>query len=242
VDPARLLAQTGRPPDPWQAALLRSPAPQTLLNCSRQSGKSTVSAALALRAALLEAPALVLLLSPTQRQSGELFLKVLELYRALGRPVPGARARDNALKLELVNGSRILSLPGSDATVRGYSGAALLVIDEASRVDDGLYYAVRPMLAVSRGRLICLSTPYGKRGWFHQEWTQGEGWHKVEITAWQCPRIDRAFLEQERRAIGERWFRQEYGCEFMDMIGAVFSGADIEAALSVPVPALLFPD
>jgi hypothetical protein len=87
------------------------------------------------------------------------------------------------------------------------------------------------MLAVSRGRLIALSTPYGKRGWFHQEWTQGEGWHKVEITAWQCPRIDRAFLEQERRAIGERWFAQEYECQFMETLDAVFAYADIQAAL-----------
>jgi hypothetical protein len=45
----------------------------------------------------------------------------------------------------------------------------MLVIDEASRVDDTLYLAVRPLLAVSGGRLVALSTPFGKRGWFHDE-------------------------------------------------------------------------
>jgi hypothetical protein len=50
-------------------------------------------------------------------------------------------------KLELANGSRILSLPGSERTVRGYAAADLVVIDEATRVDDELISAVRPMLA-----------------------------------------------------------------------------------------------
>ena len=77
-------------------------------------------------------------------------------------------ARTNR-RLEFANGSRVLSLPGTERTVRGFSEVSLLVIDEAARVDDGLYYAVRPMLAVSGGRLVALSTPYGKRGWFHDE-------------------------------------------------------------------------
>jgi hypothetical protein len=48
------------------------------------------TAALALRAALLEPPALILLLSPTQRQSGELFrANLLPLWRALGSPLAG---------------------------------------------------------------------------------------------------------------------------------------------------------
>jgi hypothetical protein len=136
---------------------------------SRQSGKSQLAAALALRTAILDAPALVLLLSPSQRQSGELFRdKVVRLFRALGCPVPAVR--ETALTIELANGSRIVSLPGESHTIVGYSGVSMLVIDEAARVADDLYRAVRPMLAVSRGSLVCLSTPFGKRGFFFQEW------------------------------------------------------------------------
>src|SRR5205085_4763505 len=144
------------------------------------------------------------------------------------RPVP-ATAR-TARRLDLANGSRVLSLPGTERTVRGFSGVALLVIDEAARVADALYHAVRPMLAVSRGRLVALSTPYGKRGWFHDEWFGTGGWERVKITAEHCPRIPREFLAEERRALGERWYRQEYGCSFEDTIDAVFSYADIQAA------------
>jgi hypothetical protein len=239
ADPANLMDLAGRPPDPWQQTMLRSHSSRTLMLCSRQAGKSTVAGALALRAALLEAPALVLLLSPSQRQSAELLVKVLDLYRALGRPVPPARPQDNALRLELANGSRIVSLPGKEATVRGYSGVRLLVIDEASRVPDELYRSVRPMLAVSRGTLVCLSTPWGRRGWFHAAWHSAEPWDRVKITAGQCPRISPEFLAEERAVLGDRYFRQEYECSFEDVIDAVFAEADIAAA-KVDAPPPLF--
>jgi hypothetical protein len=115
---------------------------------------------------------------------------------------------------------------------------ALLVIDEAARVADALYLAVRPMLAVSGGRLVALSTPYGKRGWFHDAWHGPDGWERVRVTADECPRIPAEFLAEERRALGERWYRQEYLCSFEDVIDAVFSSADIRAALSPDVTPL----
>src|SRR5262249_55613339 len=158
----------------------RPPPPRTLALCSRQSGKSTAAAALALHQALTRPGSLVLLLSPTLRQSGELFRdKLLRLYRALGRPVPPRRQTQT--ELELANGSRVLSLPENEEGVRGFSSVGLLVIDEASRVSDDLYFAVRPMLAVSGGRLVALSTPYGQRGWFYEEWDHGGGWQRVRV-------------------------------------------------------------
>src|SRR5262249_9092072 len=88
---------------------------------------------------------------------------------------------------------------------------------------DALYRAVRPMLATSGGRLICLSTPNGRHGFFHHEWTNGgPGWHRIEVPASQVPRISAEFLEDERRALGEQWFRQEYCCSFEAVEGLVF--------------------
>ena len=158
LDPARLAARAGIEPDPWQADVLRSTAPRLLLNCSRQSGKSTITALLAVHTVTYEPGALVLLLSPTLRQSGELFKKVLDAYRTLGRQVPAEA--ETQLTLTLENGSRVVSLPGKEGTVRGYSGVRLLIIDEAARVPNDLYVSVRPMLAVSGGRLLALSTPW----------------------------------------------------------------------------------
>jgi len=238
-DPARLMTAAGMAPDPWQEKLLRSDAARLLLLCARQAGKSSVAAALALQTALLRPRSPVLLLSPSLRQSQELFRKVLDLFGALGRPM--GVAAESALRLELANGSRVVSLPGDEKNIRGYSGVALLVIDEAARVEDALYYAVRPMLAVSQGRLVALSTPFGKRGWFHDEW-HGEGsWERVQITAHECPRISAEFLVEEQRALGERWFRQEYLTSWEDVIDAVFAYSDIQAALSADVQPL-FPE
>src|SRR5687768_11624610 len=87
LDPARFAEACGIVPDGWQADVLRSTAPRMLLNASRQSGKSTVVAVLATHTALYQPGALVLLLSPTLRQSGELFRKCLAVYHAAGRPV-----------------------------------------------------------------------------------------------------------------------------------------------------------
>jgi len=298
------MKRCGLEPDPWQMELLRSRAQRALLLCTRQAGKSTVTALYALHAALYEPPALVLLLSPSLRQSGELFQKVAAFYRSLAAAAVTAE-HQSALRLELVNGSRIISLPGKEETIRGYSGVRLLVVDEAARVPDELYYSIRPMLAVSRGRLIALSTPFGKRGWFFEAWhsdpahaepalsadmqgrarlkgppaaggnvlatgngggAQGSAprstaedaedkgarasaslsalcgepvtrqrpcmWQRTKVTAYECPRISREFLEEERASMPAGWFAAEYLCEFNDLEGGVFTYEQVEGAVA----------
>ena len=228
LDPVLLARQAGLEPDDWQARVLRSASPRMLLNCSRQSGKSTTTAALAIWTALYDPGALVLLLSVGLRQSGELFKKCAAIYRALGRPVPSES--ETALTLTLENGSRLVSLPGNEQTIRGYSGVALLVVDEAARVADELYFSVRPMLAVSQGRLVALSTPFGTRGWWYEAWRGSEPWERYEVPATMCPRISPAFLEEERRNLGEWWYEQEYECRFLDAQSQAFKREDVDRA------------
>ena len=229
LDPVRFAEAAGMTPDPWQVRLLRSTAPRILMNITRQGGKSSTAGVLALHTAIYEPGSLVLMVSPSQRQSGELFKKALATYRALGRPVDAES--ESALQLELENGSRIVALPGKEGSIRSFSGVRLLLVDEASRVPDDLYFSVRPMLAVSGGRLVTLSTPFGTRGWWYEAWRGVEAWERYEVQAEECPRIPAAFLAEERRTLGEWWYRQEYGCEFLDAQTAAFRSADIEAAV-----------
>ncbi len=237
LDPALMMTRAGLPPDPWQADLLRSQAKQALLLCTRQAGKSTVTAALALHEAMYHAPSLVLLLSPSLRQSGELFRKVADYYRLFSGAAPADS--ETVLRLELTNGSRIISLPGKESTIRGYSGVSLLIVDEASRVSDDLYFSVRPMLAVSGGRLIGLSTPFGKRGWFFETWENGgSNWRRTQVTAYDCPRISREFLDEERAAMGSWWYRQEYECEFVDTVDSVFTYDEVQSAVDDGIQSL----
>ena len=235
VDAVTMARDVGLDPDPWQTDLLRSASARILLNCSRQTGKSTITALFAVHTAHFEARALVLLMSPTLRQSQELFKKALDIHRSLDHPV--ATEAESALRLELKNGSRIVSLPGKEHTVRGYSGVKLLAVDEAARVPDDLYFSVRPMLAVSGGRLMALSTPFGTRGWWYEAWRSDEPWERYKVAAADCPRIPPEFLAEERRAMGEWWYAQEYECEFLDAETQPFGREDVDRAFEEEVEA-----
>jgi hypothetical protein len=148
---------------------------------------------------------------------------------------------ENEMSLELPNGSRIIGLPGNEATIRGFSAVSLLLVDEASRVSDELYVAIRPMLAVSHGALWLMSTPFGKRGFFWEAWNGGgTEWVRVRVPADECPRIPHDFLEEERKTMGERYFRQEYLCEFVDSVSGVFDRDLVERAITDEVAPLVF--
>lgn len=234
-DPALLMADAGLDPDPWQRDLLRSDARRVLLLTGRPAGKSAAAGFLALREALLAPAATVLLVSPSLRQSAELFRRALDAFGRLGRPV-GLRA-ESALRVEFANRSRVISLPASEGGIRGFT-AALVVLDEAARIPDPLVAAVRPMLATTGGRLVCLSTAFAKSGFFYDQWTGPEAWERVRVTAGMNPRVSAEFLAEERRVLGERWYAMEYECEFGDDAAAVFAADDVRAAVSPDVAPL----
>ncbi|MDX0601803.1 terminase [Sinorhizobium medicae] len=237
LDPASFMAGAGFSPDPWQATFLRSTSRRSLLLCSRQTGKSTVTAALASHTAIYEPGALVLLLAPSQQQSRELFRKVCEFVRGIATVDLDA---ESASRIEFPNGSRIVSLSGNPMTVRGFSGPRLVVIDEACFLpDDELFHAVSPMLAAG-GRLLCLSTPNGKRGFFWEAWAGDDPiWTRTRITANDTPRISPEFLAAERASKPEHRIRAEYMCEFVDT-DLQFVSSDLIARAMSPAIAPLF--
>ena len=223
--------------DPLQTRILNTPGRRGILNCTRQWGKSTTTAAKVVYQAEHEKGSLTIVVNPTARQSGEFVRKAARFMRRLGYPVKGDG--DNEISLEFPNGSRIVGLPGMEGTVRGFSAVSLVVIDEASRVSDEMYMAVRPMLAVSGGGLWLMSTPFGKRGFFWEAWEHGgPGWERVRAPATECPRIPKEFLEEERATMSDRWFRQEYLCEFEDVVSGVFGREAVDRAFREDVEAL----
>ncbi len=229
-----LMRHLGLEPDPWQVEVLEAGHRRLLLNCCRQAGKSTVVGLLGLAQAMFVNNTQVLLLSRSLRQSSELYRKIVHHHERLGARM---LLRRNAHELQLVNGSRIVCLPCKEETIRGFSSISLLVIDEAALVPDNVYRAVRPMLAVSNGQLICLSTPNGRRGFFWDAWTNGgSDWARIEVPAAKVPRIAATFLAEEQRAMGEWFYRQEYCCSFEALEGLVYPDF---ARCVVPGPAPL---
>ena len=238
LDPAWLLARAGMPADDWQRELLTSTDDRLLVCCSRQAGKSTVVAGLALHTALFHPGCLVLILAPGLRQAQELHTKLRALHAA-ALPSLGPWARAERLTLAettFAQGSRVVALPGNEERVRGFSGPRLIVLDEAARIPEALYATVRPMLAVSRGRLVALSTPFGRRGWFWREWETGTGWRRFRVPWQACPRIDQSFIDSEHAALGQAWVDQEYGCSFGAGEGLVYPNFDGCLVERVPVP------
>ncbi len=239
LDPAAFAVEAlGFEPDAWQTKFLRSASRRVVLCCSRQSGKSSVAAILALHRALYHAGSLVLVVSPSIRQSGELFRKIVDHVTRLA--VAPDLSEESRLSLKLANGSRVLSLPSSPETIRGFSAASLVIEDEAAFVPDETYLAIRPMLAVSRGRLVLMSTPFGRRGHFFNEWVNGgDQWERFSVTAAECPRISAEFLADERASLGEWRFRQEYEGAFVETDDQLFALEAVQAAISPDVEPLL---
>jgi len=224
----------GGTPDEVQSRILRSKARQIICNSHRQYGKSYTIGVKALHRAVYFPHSEILIASATQKQSEEMFKKISDASRY----IEGLhREGDSKTKMALSNGSRIITLAGSESSVRGYTAPDLVIIDEASWAAEGLYVAIRPMMLNSTGQLVLISIPHGKQGFFHDVWSHhgetdpngdemlglDDGWERYRVRAAENPRVTKDWLERERSEMSERMFRQEYGCEFVETEEQVFS-------------------
>jgi hypothetical protein len=230
LDPTTIMVDMRKPPDEWQKQVLRETKKHILLNCHRQNGKTTVLGVKACHRFNFFPGSTTIILSKTQRQAAESFRRFLDAHYAINAPVKFTH--DSILYCEGENKSRVISLPGREDTIRGYSAVDLLIIDEASRVPDDLYNAVRPMVAISNGQIAVLSTPFGQRGFFYREWIGAGDWLRIsspaaevrnnQVTKSLCPRMNQLFLQDEFRALGPSVFAQEYLNEFTAVSGRVY--------------------
>jgi hypothetical protein len=230
-------------PHPWQEDALRSTSKRQIFLTSRQAGKSSTAAVKALYKALTHDDATVLLISPSLPQSQEIFRKCLGYYRTLGRP-KGTKS-ESALRMELGNGSRIIALPGSEKTIRGYT-AHLVVMDESGEVSDDLFAeAAIPSVAMTDGDIVCIGTPKGGRGWFYRLWEgKDPTWERYRVTADDVPRDLSDLIATTRAIRGERGVRQEYYCSFEVDSDAFFRVEDLERSLTLADTSVppLFPE
>jgi cytochrome c-type biogenesis protein CcmE len=179
--------------------------------------------------ALTVAGSTVLVVAPGERQAKLLFSKAASLYKRAGYPLPAHSERRTGL--ELSNGSVIEALPAVERTTRGYS-VDLLVVDEAAAVPDLDYHGILPALIATQGEQVLLSTPRGKRGFFHELYHSDGDWQRVMVRSDEVGRIREEDLDVFRRTMPEQFFRQEFYCEWLDTEGGLFAHGDIQAALS----------
>ena len=216
-------------PDAHQQEIFMTCGKRTILNCSRQTGKSTTAALKAVHTAYFQHGSTVLVTAPTKQQTREFIRKARNFAALAGASLRGAK---DAVFFK--NGSRIVGIASNEDTVRGFSAISLLIVDEASRVNDEVYFALLPMLAVTDGNIWLMSTPKGKRGFFHAEWASAvsERWIKIRTKAADCIRISADFLEAQKRRLGERRFAQEFECVFIDIDHGVFHPDAVRGAFT----------
>lgn len=244
-DPCALATTIARPlefvrtslgfqPEPQQLPVFDPAIQRGILCCNRQWGKSTTLAALAVYRAWCFSPALILVVAPTVRQSYELILKIRGFLRELG--VRPRHDGFNRVSLQLGNGSRIVAVPADPDTIRGYSKVSMLLVDEAARVPDEVFRSVTPALARSRGSVWLMSTPKGRKGFFHDIWHDGNPeWTRIHSTVADCERIPESFLASERASKPAADFDEDYYCVFQDAHDQYFTADDIDAAISSEV-------
>ena len=179
LNPAYYLEEMGLTPFDWQYEALDPTIKNLLLLCARQTGKSVTASVLGLSTAKHYPYSLIPIISHSQDKSKEL-MKKIDIMMPLDPYLPEL-VHDAVFEKEFSNGSRIIALPGSEKSVRGYSGPKLIIVDEAARVLDDTYRAARPMMVGGDTKLIVLSTAFGKRGFFWEAWENGKHWKKILV-------------------------------------------------------------
>lgn len=223
-------AMLGAELDPWQRQymnLSRSASRIAIAAC-RQSGKSTVTG-LFVAWCLVFLPGFQCLVASRSLRQASHYLN--HVRQAVLSVIPReAMVSLNRLSMELPNGSQIISIPCAQPDAgRGFS-PHLVILDEAAFAPEALFRAITPSLAATEGALHMLSSPNGRQGYFFEAF---EGQAEDVFTAFripytQCPRISEETVELERIALGDLYFRQEYGAEFISPMGAFFGFSAIE--------------
>lgn len=230
LDPTARFERVIGPADDWQRDFLRSTSEFALVLCSRQVGKSTSTACLAWGGMSLGL--MVLIVAPSERQSRELLRKVLDFKNA--DPSAPRVVRSTLTELELANGGRVLCAPASSDTVRGFT-VDLLIVEEAAFVPEEVITALLPMRKES-GRVVMISTPAGRQGFFYDTWTAGKV-QRIFARSVDIPRLA-AKVAFDRRFMPAVKFRQEHLCEFLGSGTPFFDPLSLEAAITPNMKAL----
>lgn len=218
--------------DPWQERLLLLKVKNICIVSGRQCGKTTIVALLAVKFALENQNQFILIGSGIIEQAQHLFRKIKDYIFAehkdklLGKPTLEF--------LEFDNGSKILCVPIGDTgdSMRGYT-ATMIIIDEAALVPDRAWEAIEPVIAVTKGRIILLSTPKFKKGFFYKSSLDKKNYNVETISARDCPRYTKEYLDRKQAEKSPIVFAQEYLGEFLDDYNRKFTEEWIDKVCTI---------
>jgi hypothetical protein len=215
---------TKNTPYSYQVDILKSHSKRLSVRAGRQVGKTEVIALKALHYAITRPGKVILILSPTMRQSQILFNKI-DSYIQINPYIYDLIERKTQTFIKFYNTSEIHSLPSGETgdTIRGFS-PSLIIIDEAAYVKDKVFVSIEPSLGATQGDIILISTPFGKRGRFYETFNPkgSQRYETYHIRAKDCPKIDSEFLQEQRETLTAMEYLQEFEGEFVEEADAYF--------------------
>jgi hypothetical protein len=192
----------------------------------RRWGKTTLAGLDMLAAAQLAKPGQrVWYVAPTRVMAKDI------LWRPLKQLVPQSwlakPASETELDMELVNGA-LLQVRGAEDpdSLRG-RGPWHVVIDEyADMAPEAWTEVIRPALADTKGSALFLGTPKAYNH-FHEVYALGqagtaEGWASWQFRSVDNPHLDPLEIEDARRTMDTRTFRQEFEASFEALAGRAY--------------------
>jgi len=203
--------------DPWQKEYIKAEG-NTFLLCGRQSGKTTAASIKFGERAAKKPHSTILMIAFTEKQAYNLFFKTL-MYLEATHPymiVKKGKDKPTQHRINLKNGSKILCY-AAGLTGMGLVGYTItdLVVDEAASMNRQIFTLLTPTLSVTGGSINLLSTPRGKEGYYY-ECSQRKDFNKFYVSAEDCPRHSKDFLEAEKSRMSELEYAQEYMAQFLD--------------------------
>jgi Terminase-like family. len=193
----------------------------------RRVGKSRTAGWLALWKAATFSGAEVLVTAKAQRQSMEMFNQIVkEVNNAKISKEEFGIVNKTRTEINFDNGSRILALPvGRDGSnIRGYGGTDnMIIVDEAAFISDSIFQEVfSPMMAVGDGDFILLSTPFGKKGFLFERFTDDE-WYTMQVPTSANPKVNDRFIKEQRKNLTATQFKQEILGQFIESADSFFT-------------------
>ena len=206
-------------PFPYQAKLLQDDSKRIVACMGRQSGKTTTIALKAIKFALSTPKATILITSPSLRQSMIMFNRIQSLITNSPLRLRVSRATRTTIAFD--NRSEIIALPASENQLRGYT-AQMIICDEASFMPDELITnIVFPMISVTQGYAVFLSTPWGRNHFFYKAF-MNPAYSVHRVRSQENPNITPEFLEEMRLNMTELAFKMEYEAEFVEDANSFF--------------------
>jgi hypothetical protein len=196
---------------------------KVVLNCPRQSGKSTVVGNYCLWYAMFSTePVSIFILANKGKTAQSLLDDIKFSYEEMEPFLKRGIEKYNETSIEFDNGSKIQTGTTSKGALRGES-VSLLILDEFAHVPkhiaDEFYTSVFPTISKDGCKVFIISTPKGNSGRFYElfsEAKRGEnGFAHFEMAWDEVPGRDEAFRQRMIKATSLQEWKQEFEASFL---------------------------